>query len=103
MQKRGLAIQVVILAALGMAIFVILFAIVANQLGGATAQLSSCQASCEGSYSTSGQFTNGVTSATADVCDPQFETAIEGLAQKGQPRGRAVEDIVRCTTCCARV
>lgn len=102
MHKRGLAIQVVILAALGIAIFVILFAIVANQLSGTSLQLSSCQATCEGQWSESGTFTSGVTSPTQDVCDPEFETPVDGSALKGQPRNRATEDLVRCTVCCAR-
>ena len=105
MDKRGLAIEVIILAALGIAVFVILFAILANRAGDLTQELSSCQspAVCKGLYSESGTFTNGATAPTADACDPPFEPSINGEIQEGQPRGRSAEDLARCTICCARV
>lgn len=90
---QGLPISTIILAALGLVVLIVLFALVTGRLGILGRELTECPGACLGTYT-------GDTPDPSVECDPQLTREYPGVyIQKGQP-GVPQERIKKCSKCC---
>jgi hypothetical protein len=98
--------QFIIMAAIGLLVMVIIFAITTGRLGIFSQSLNECKGRCLEPCTTTGEVTgvakcSDVAQAT---CDSAFETPVTGqYIQAGQPRDLDPDSIIRCSKCCVRV
>jgi|SRR3989338_2390452 len=97
-KAQGLPISTIILAAIGLVVLILLFALVTGKIGLLGRGLAECPTieGCVGQY-------KGDALDTTAVCDPQLTRQLPGtyvlLGQQGVPP----EQTVKCSKCCAAI
>ena len=98
-KAQGMPITVIIIAALGLVILVILFALVTGRLAIFGRGISECPGTCVGEF----QVIGGVDKMLSPErsCDPTLEGELTGsYVKRGQPANTRAEDLIRCKKCC---
>ena len=90
-KAQGLPISTIILAAIGLVVLILLFALVTGRIG----LISRATAECPGTCIPEDQST---------ACDPQLSRELPGtyIAQ-GQPTGLPPEKLKKCSKCCVSI
>ena len=92
-KAQGLPVSTVILAAIGLVVLVLLFALVTGRLGILGRGLSECQGACIGQYV-------GNIPELNIACDPQLSKELPGQYILAGQQGVPQEQIKKCTKCC---
>ena len=93
-KAQGLPVSTVILAAIGLVVLVLLFALVTGRLGILGRGLSECQGSCIGPYT-------GNSPEPNVECDSQLSKELPGAYILSGQQGVPQDQLKKCTKCCA--
>jgi hypothetical protein len=103
-KAQGLPINTIIIAALALVVFVIIFAIFTGRITLFGRGITECAGRCEMAYSKTGEqpMTEGRIALNANgVCDPNTERAMTGIyIAGGQPANTPSDKLVYCSKCC---
>ncbi len=93
-KAQGLPISTIILAAIGLVVLILLFAMVTGKLAIFSRGAMECPGQCLGEYK--GDLPEPV------KCDEQLTRDLPGnYVLRGQQSGLAPENLVKCSKCCA--